>query len=101
MLISYLVAGFHVASFYAALLTALALGLVNALIRPILIILTLPLNILTFGLFTFIINGILFLFVATVIKGFEVTGFWPALWGALIFSVCSLFINLVDKEKNA
>ena len=79
----------RIEGFYTALITALVLGLLNALIRPILILLTLPLNILTLGLFTFVINGLLFWFVASFVKGFYVAGFWPAFWGALVYSIVS------------
>ena len=85
----YLFDSIRVESFYAALVTAFVLGLVNALIRPILIVLTLPINIVTLGLFTFVINGALFWFVASFVKGFYVAGFWPAFWGALVYSMVS------------
>jgi putative membrane protein len=85
----YLFDSIRIEGFYTALITALVLGLVNALIRPILIVLTLPLNILTLGLFTFVINGLLFWFVASFVKGFFVAGFWPAFWGALVYSIVS------------
>jgi putative membrane protein len=85
----YIFDSIRIEGFYTALITALVLGLVNALIRPILIVLTLPLNILTLGLFTFVINGLLFWFVASFVKGFYVAGFWPAFWGALVYSIVS------------
>ena len=79
----------RVEGLYAALIMALMLGLVNALIRPVLIVLTLPINIVMLGLFTFVINGLLFWFVASFVKGFYVAGFWPAFWGALVYSIVS------------
>ena len=85
----YIFESIRVDSFYTALITALALGLVNALIRPVLILLTLPINILMLGLFTFVINGLLFWFVASFVKGFFVAGFWPAVWGAIVYSIIS------------
>jgi putative membrane protein len=85
----YIFDSIRIEGFYTALITALVLGLVNALIRPILIVLTLPLNVLTLGLFTFVINGLLFWFVASFVKGFSVAGFWPAFWGALVYSIVS------------
>ena len=98
MLLTYLVPGITVASFYSALLAALVLGLVNALIRPILIILTLPVNILTLGLFTLVINALMFWLVSSMVKGFNVSGFWPAFWGALVISVISwIFSNIFNK----
>ena len=79
----------QVKSFGAALIAALVLGLVNTVIRPILILLTLPATILTLGLFIFIINGVLFLAVANVLEGFQVAGFWPAVLGAIVYSLIS------------
>ncbi len=93
MAVAYLVPGISVQSFYTALIAALVLGLINALIRPVLILLTLPVNILTLGLFTLIINALLFWLAATIVKGFGVAGFWPAFWGALTMSVVSWILN--------
>lgn len=83
----------RVEGFYTALLVALVLGLLNALIRPILILLTLPINVLTLGLFTFVINGLLFWFVASFVKGFSVAGFWPAVGGAIVYSFISWVLS--------
>lgn len=91
--IAYYVPGIQVNSFYSALIAALVLGLVNALIRPLIILLTLPINILTLGLFTLVINAFLFWFVATIVKGFTVNNFTAAFWGALIMSVVSWLIG--------
>lgn len=91
----YLLESVRVDSFYAALAAALCIGLVNALIRPILILVTLPINILTLGLFTFVINGLLFWFVASFVKGFYVAGFWAAVWGALLYSLISALASLL------
>jgi putative membrane protein len=99
MLVPYLVNGVVVANFYTALIAALVLALVNAVIRPFLVLLTLPVNILTLGLFTLIINAVLFWFVGTAVKGFTVTGFWPAFWAALIYSVLSVIINHLLSSK--
>ncbi|PIR76925.1 MAG: hypothetical protein COU30_05250 [Candidatus Magasanikbacteria bacterium CG10_big_fil_rev_8_21_14_0_10_38_6] len=88
--IAYMFSGIEVQGFYAALITALILGLINAVVRPVILFLTLPLNVLTLGLLTFVINGLLFWFVSTVVKGFEVTGFWPAFWGAIAMSVVGI-----------
>lgn len=96
--LAYYLPGIEVSGFYAALITALVLGLVNALIRPLLILLTLPINLITLGLFVLIINAALFWFVGTVVKGFEVAGFWPAFWGALILTLVSWFVNLFLKK---
>jgi len=88
--VAYLYDGVRVDSFTAAMIAALVLGLVNAILRPILVILTLPVTILTLGLFVFVINALLFWFVAEVVKGFAVTGFWAALLGSLLFSIITL-----------
>jgi putative membrane protein len=97
LLASYL-PGISVSGWYSALIAALVLGLVNALIKPLLVILTLPVNILTLGLFTFVINALLFWFVGTVVKGFLVAGFWPAFWGALILSIVSWLVSSLLKQ---
>lgn len=86
---AYLVPGITVSSFYTALIVAIILGLVNLIFRPILLFLTLPINILTLGLFTLVINGLLFWLVASFVKGFSVSGFWSAFLGALIVSLFS------------
>lgn len=98
MLMALYLPGIVVSGFYAALIAALVLGIINALIRPILVILTLPVNILTLGLFTLIINAFLFWFTATIVKGFEVAGFWPAFWGALIMWLVAWMTNWLLKK---
>lgn len=90
--------GISVSGWYAALIAALVLGLVNAVIKPLLVLLTLPVNVLTLGLFTFIINALLFWLVASWVKGFYVAGFWPAFWGALILSVVSWLVSGLLKK---
>jgi putative membrane protein len=77
-------------SFYTALVAALVLGLVNALIRPILLVLTLPINILSLGLFTFVLNALMVWFASTIVKGFTVEGFVPAFLAALALWTVSL-----------
>ena len=90
LLVAYLYPGVVVETFFAALIAALVLGLVNAVVRPILVILTLPVTILTLGLFLFVINALLFWFVAEIVQGFRVTGFVAALLGSLLYSVITL-----------
>ena len=87
--VPYVLPSVSVDSFTIALLTALVLGLVNTLIRPLLVLVTLPITILTLGLFTLVINGLLFWFVASFVEGFRVGGFWSAFWGAIVYSVIS------------
>ena len=99
MALAYYLTGITVDNFYNALIAALILGLVNALIRPLLFLLTLPVNILTLGLFTLVINACLFWFVSTVVQGFEVAGFMPAFLGALGMSVVSFAVNYLLKDK--
>ena len=89
MAVTYLLPGIAVSSFITALIAALVLGLVNTVIRPILILLTLPATLLTLGLFIFVINGLLFWFVGSFIDGFVVTGFWPGVFGAIGYSIIS------------
>jgi len=93
LLTTFVVKGIQVTGVSALFLAAALLGVLNALIRPILIILTLPINIITLGLFTFIINGAMLWFVSLIIKGFVIQGFWPAVAGALIISLVSWLFN--------
>ena len=93
MLIPYVVPGVTVKNFWIALVAALVLAFVNALIKPILILLTLPINILTLGLFILVINGLMFWLVSAVVKGFYISGFWPAFFAALVFSIFSIVLN--------
>ena len=90
LLVAYLYPGVQVRDFVAALIAALVLGLVNALIRPILVILTLPVTLLTLGLFLFVINALLFWMVAELVSGFMVSGFWAALVGSILYSLITL-----------
>jgi len=89
MAVAYLMPSIHVSSFGAALVAALVLGLLNAIVRPVLVLLTLPVTILTLGLFIFVLNGLLFWMVGTWLEGFEVAGFWAAVLGAIVFSLIS------------
>lgn len=95
---AYVIDGIHVSGFFSALFAAAILGVLNAFLRPILIILTLPFNILTFGLFTFIINALLLKMAAGVIKGFEIDGFWPAILGSLLISIVSWILNWIISD---
>lgn len=89
----FFVAGFHIRGFVAALTAALVLGLANTFIRPVLLILTLPITFFTLGLFILVVNGLVFMMVAWFVPGFTVYSFWGALWGALITSIVSWFLN--------
>ena len=98
--VAYLMPSITVASFSTALVAALILGLVNAVIRPVLFVLTLPVTVLTLGLFIFVLNGLLFWFVGSFIEGFTVQGFWAGFFGAILFSIVSWALSaLVLKDK--
>lgn len=97
----YIITGISVASFWTALILALLWGVVGITIKPILLILTLPINLLTFGIFTFIINGFLLWLLSGIVKGFVVEGFWIAVLGALVLSVISSLAHMVLNRKEA
>ncbi|WKZ24636.1 MAG: phage holin family protein [Patescibacteria group bacterium] len=97
MLIGYFLPTVTVSGLWAALWAALFLGLVNAVLRPILVLLTLPINILTLGLFTFVINALLIMLVSSVVQGFTVEGFWTAVLFSIILSVFSYALNTLFK----
>ena len=99
MFTSYVIDGIQVKGFFTALFAAAILGILNAFFRPILIILTLPINILSLGLFTFIINAMLLKMASGVISGFEVYGFWSAVFGSLLISVVSWALSsFINKQ---
>lgn len=97
--VAYLMPSIHVASLGAALIAALVLGLVNTLVRPILVILTLPVTLLTLGLFLFVINGLLFWAVGNFLDGFSVGSFWSGVLGAILYSVISWALAALLKPK--
>ena len=94
LLVANIYPGVQVASFGAAMIAALVLSLFNTLLRPILVLLTLPVTLLTLGLFLFVINALLFYFAASVIDGFHVAGFVAALIGSVLYSLCGLVIDV-------
>jgi len=99
--IPYLMSSVQIDNFVTALIVAVVLGLVNTIIRPVVLILTLPATVLSLGLFIFVINGLMFWGVANVIDGFHVTGFWAAVGGALLYSVISWTLStLLLQQKN-
>ena len=85
----YIFDSIKVESFYTALIVALVLSILNTIVRPILFVLTLPITVLTLGLFIFVLNGLLLWFVASFVKGFTIAGFWPAVFGAIVYSLIS------------
>lgn len=98
--VAYLMPSVRIESFGAALIGALVLGLANAVVRPLLVLLTLPVTILTLGLFLLVINGAVFLGVSRLVSGFEVAGWWAAILAALLFSIVSWFLcALILKDQ--
>ena len=95
MVVANVVHGIRSESVTGLFVASLLLGILNALLRPLLWLLSLPLVILTLGLFTLVINALLLYFVGTLMKAFVVAGFWPAFWGSLIISLVSLVLNSV------
>jgi len=100
--LTYAIPGFTVETFFVALLAALLLGLVNALIRPLVIILTLPVTIMTLGLFSFVVNALMIWLTSTIVPGFAVDGFVPALLAAIGLWIISLGTNwLLTQAKKS
>lgn len=97
--VPYLMQSVQVDSAGTALIAALVLGLVNALVRPVLVLLTLPVTLLTLGLFIFVINGLMFWAVAHLVAGFHVGGFWSAVGGALVYSIISWALSALILKK--
>jgi len=93
--VAYLLPGIAVASFGSALIAALVLGLLNTLVKPVLVLLTLPITVVTLGLFLLVLNALLFWFAGSVLKGFRVDGFWWAVIGAIAYSLISGLLSTV------
>lgn len=93
LFVAYLYGGVQVTSFAAAMLAALVIGLLNAIVRPVLVVLTLPVTVLTLGLFLFVINALVFWAAAAVLDGFQVRGFTGALVGALLYTAIGVVIE--------
>ena len=92
---AYLVRGVVIYDFWSGMAAAALLGIVNAFIRPVVLLLTLPITLVTLGLFTLVINAMMLKLVSWAIEGFSVEGFWSAFWGALVISVVSWLINTI------
>jgi putative membrane protein len=92
---AYLLPGVRLSGFLAALVAAIVLGLVNTFIRPLLLLLTLPLNILTLGLLTFVINALVILLTSALVPGFNVAGFWWALLFSLVLSIINYALSFI------
>lgn len=94
---AYLVPGFHIQSYSSALIVAIVLGILNALLKPILVLLTLPFTILTLGLFTFVINAVLLAIAANIVKGFTIDSFWTAIVASVVITIVGSLINIFFK----
>jgi putative membrane protein len=94
LLVAYLYPGVTVASFGVAMIAAFVLGLLNTIVRPLLVLLTLPVTLITLGLFLFVINALMFWAAASLLDGFNVSGFAAALIGSLIYSLCGMVIDV-------
>lgn len=97
LITAYLLPGVHLQNFIAALATSLVLGIINAIIKPILLILTLPINVLSLGLFTFIINALLVMLASKIVPGFQVDGFWWALAFSIVLSLVNSILHNLSK----
>ena len=93
MFVGWIIPGITISSFMTALIASAVIALVNIFIKPVLVFLTLPINIITLGLFILVINALLFMFVAYLVPGVEIDGFWSAFWGAVILSILSIGIS--------
>jgi len=94
---AYLLPGVHVESFLTAIIVAVVLGITNTVLKPILSIITLPINIITLGLFNFILNGLMILLVSVLVPGFSVKSIWWAILFSLVLSLVNWFLNLLTK----
>lgn len=99
LIVAYLYPGVTVSDWVAAAVAALVLGLVNTLVKPVLIVLTLPITVITLGLFLLVLNALLFWAVAAVVPGFAVTGFWAALFGALLYSLFAWALSAILPDR--
>ena len=98
LIVSHLISGFYVRDFTAALIAALVIGLVNATLGLLLKIITLPLTILTLGIFWWVVNALMLLFASNFVSGFAVHGFWPAFWGAVVLSLLNMVFKSLARD---
>ncbi len=99
LFIAWLIPGIEVSGIQSALIAIVVMGLINAVLKPLVYLITLPINLLTLGLFSFVINALLFMLMGYLTPGFNVEGFWSALLGSLILSALSIPINKIGKEE--
>jgi putative membrane protein len=98
-LVAHSIAGVHLDKWQSVIMASLVLGLLNAFLKPVIVLLTLPFNMLSLGFITLLINGFMFYLASKIVKGFIIIDFWNAFWGALLFSVFSFFISLFFGPK--
>jgi len=98
-LVVHSIAGVHIDKWQSVVMASLVLGLLNAFLKPVIVLLTLPFNIISLGFITLLINGCMFYLASKIVKGFIIIDFWNAFWGALLFSVISFFISLFFGPK--
>ena len=101
ILSAYLLDGIRISGFFSAFFAAAILGILNAFFRPIALLLTLPINILSLGFFTFVINALMLKLASGFIPGFHVYGFWTAIWGSLIISIISWLLNSFISDQGS
>ncbi len=99
ILVANLIPGVNFSSFWSVLVTSIIFGLINAVIRPFMILITLPINIITFGLFTLLINTLMIWLTSTIVKGFEIDNLTSAFWAALIYWLFVTIINYFEKPR--
>lgn len=98
LIVSRIIPGFYVAGLWPALVAAVVIGLLNATVGFFLKIITFPLSILTLGIFLLVINALMIRLASGIVKGFNVTGFWPAFWGAVVLAILGMVIRALTKE---
>jgi putative membrane protein len=98
LVVSKIVPGFHVAGLWPALIASLVIGLLNATLGLLLKIITFPISIITFGIFLLVINGMMILLASSIVRGFQVRGFGPAFWGAVVLALLGMVIRAVVKD---
>jgi putative membrane protein len=96
---SWILSGIEIRDYFSALMVAFVLAILNTFLKPILVIFTIPITVLTFGIFLLVINALIALLAGSIVPGFYIAGFWAALWFSLIVSILNYLINLDDSKK--
>ena len=98
LIVSEIVPGFHVRGLWPALIAALVIGFLNATVGFVLKVVTFPLSIVTLGIFLLVINGLMILLASAIVRGFDVRGFFPAFWGAIVLAILHMLIRWITKR---